>query len=1330
MKPTRPRPLPRLGHRIGAPTLESPIARGPTWLAFPHRSAGARPFEAVEVTVRHPVGVIRRIAPASQLGVREARGTGRVMVDLSRLPAGPLEITLTPWRQGSAAGEPASLRFEVPCASPAPPEPIRLTPFARRVTRPPGADTVFARVRVMTSGRRAGALFVTVTGPDGTAETLDLAPPADGAELDLFAFGSGHRLGKYRISAVAVSADGAIGPATETAFDLVTGKRPTGPRVDSVSSRRDRVVIRGAGFAGPLAVTIGGLPAPLLGVKPGEIAVLPPEDLDQPGEVIVRSVEGTARARTPWVPPARVTVLPDRFTLAEGETIQLTAVIRGSGGRKPTWSIKPASASRVDRNGRVTAAFTGRQTEVTVMARVGKGPGAVGVARGTVTPLTRARPRAMLGRLGGSVVSVDGGSRLEVAPRSLARPSRVAVNMVAPRIRRRAGRGKEPLVAAEARLEPAGAKLARAARLDLALAIPLDPGSRVPVEVQRRRGGRWEVFDQPGTVGVDGGTVRVDIKEIPFGVRVAIGVLWEHLTPRNLSIVAPLIHSIGPNTLDEGATAAILVTGANFVPGLTSVDFLRPNGVVENRIHKRSIAITADGTKLGLALKVDVMEDLGEGQTAILGLRVGTPAGTETAPISIRGHDELDVQPGTTRTVSQSGVFSRMSVPPDGRLNVVNAFPPVTIDCFERAYIQSKFADGGGVVVTPGHGAGGAFGDAGGMGGIGGFGAGVPALGAGGRGGAGGTGDTVGLAGSAGRPSATLTRAGAGGSGGAAGGGGPFPHSGGDGGNGTAGIRTTFVPGLVDFDFEPSPGGGGGGGGGGEGWVFKSTGGGGGGGGAGGGALRIAAGEEITLQGDVVAAGGNGAFGSYPYTVTSRPSMASLIQAGGGGGGGGGAGGMIILQGVEWWSGTVVAVGGINGRAPGYGPAPVEARTGWQILLAQAATGAIRVDGEMPSTRGGAFPGPDLDYVYNLLATAAEVDVRAPAADVIRVTGGQMQTAGFDTETDPALGGRTRITLFEGFNDVRSEWTTAGQFGPPLLSCATFRRRTFLFLPGTIPFYEFDCVVAPATATVPTERRLQLSATVTARPTTRLTWDLWGGAPVAELGLIMADPTGLGARYTAPSRVPAGTVYARALSTLDPSRFGSATITVVAGIEIAALAQSGAPASAGVPSANVGQPLPIGIPAPVLAQTSETFAANQTVEFELLDRQPDGSCARRSVPVLATLDPGLASLTVPVPACAAPSQLVRVPGHGSLPIQVVPVITAIEYDQVTFPNTTIRGSGFACGGTTVIFITGAVAAADLISVSCDRIELKVRPSPGSEVRVRTAGGTSAGMTAP
>ena len=84
----------------------------------------------------------------------------------------------------------------------------------------------------------------------------------------------------------------------------------------------------------------------------------------------------------------------------------------------------------------------------------------------------------------------------------------------------------------------------------------------------------------------------------------------------------PSITGIGPSSVDEGATVAVLVTGKNFVPGVTGVAVLKQAGSIEPGL------VTGDGTKLGVTLKAGVMTDLAEGSSRSLRLRVTTPAGS------------------------------------------------------------------------------------------------------------------------------------------------------------------------------------------------------------------------------------------------------------------------------------------------------------------------------------------------------------------------------------------------------------------------------------------------------------------------------------------------------------------------------------------------------------------------------------------------------------------------------------------------------------------------------------------------------------------------------
>ena len=70
-----------------------------------------------------------------------------------------------------------------------------------------------------------------------------------------------------------------------------------------------------------------------------------------------------------------------------------------------------------------------------------------------------------------------------------------------------------------------------------------------------------------------------------------------------------------------------------------------------------------------------------------------------------------------------------------------------------------------------------------------------------------------------------------------------------------------------------------------------------------------------------------------------------------------------------------------------------------------------------------------------------------------------------------------------------------------------------------------------------------------ASQTTALLWSVVGGA---DFGTVTAETNG--ARYTAPSRPPAGGVLVRAASSLDPNRSSTTPVTVLPGIRIVATA--------------------------------------------------------------------------------------------------------------------------------------------------------------------------------
>ena len=941
-------------------------------------------------------------------------------------------------------------------------------------------------------------------------------------------------------------------------------------------------------------------------------------------------------------------------------------------------------------------------------------PRSAGSASGRVVPMPPREGPVTIGVNGGTVLDRTGGVRLTIPRGALAEPTTIELHHVP------WGLAPDWSVAAETRIEPSGVELARPARLEVPLRVWHDPGSRLAVRHCIDPGDQWEDMEGSAVVDPTGflarlATTRLGMLRLlkPFPMSPPVGMFAVDPGPR--------VNSVLPATIEEGATAAFLVTGTNFVPGYTHVglwDHAIPGW--ESRAETRSVAVTVDGTSLATTIKVGVMTDLPEGATRQYSLLVVTPAGSDDqGVITVVGRDELDV-PSGTRTLSTSRRFSRVDIGQSATVVITSAHPPLTFDVNERATISASFTSGGSIISRGAAGSDGVSGDVavtGGTGGPGGGGIGPPALGRGGGGGGGGAnGNSPGTAGAAGGASLTQAGAGAGGGGGLGGGG--------DGTPGSGGQRTlaAAIPPIV----EVGPGGGGGGGGGGEGLFVGQLGGGGGGGGAGGGAFRISAGEEIRLLGDVFALGGDGGFGAYPFTTPTIPPVPAMA-AGRGAGGGGGAGGAIELSGVGQWATVVVAAGGQNRGVPPYDTVPPNVDTPLQTILKQPPTGVIRIDGTKPDTiPATAIRGPDLGYRQELVSTSPQLVVYGFSADRVRVLD---RFGTVRTHVPTALPGgafECTVNLSDGFNDLWAD-TVVGT-GPPAMTNAAIRSRTVIYLANVVSSYSFSCSITPAQATVLTEESVTLTASVTASQPSPIEWGLLGTG--ALVGTLVPLP-GNQVRYIAPCSAPAQPVFVGAASRLvvnqvDPTGMFScrAQVDVVPGVALASTAASGIPASAAIASANVGQTIAITIPPAVLAQLNRKFDPSDSAIFRVIERSATGQCEESTFPIHGFVGTGMTSLEVTVPACAYPDQQVHVPGHGCVRLLIVPTITSLDLDPGIAPGMLIKGTGFVCGATRILFSGVEVAPGNIISVTCNLVHLATRPSSGGWVAVSTAGGGS------
>jgi ZU5 domain len=1306
--------------------------RGPVELRLDWEPQDAQ-LAGLEVVGETGLGQLAAFVPAVALGESED-GRATVTLDLAVLPAGALSVVLRLVDMAEGRSEPFRAELDVPGDG----DPDRQVMAGVRVEherfrRPTEHGQV--DVRLVVSGGDDGspplsAVYVRVGAPDG--RELDVAAPlvpdaleADGHHVRILALTSSDPLGSYRLAVKVLGRDGNVSDPIDVAFELAEdGEGVAGPTVErvepGVQTPGEWVTVHGDGLDAPdLVVLVGDFRAVVPRATARRLEVVMPP-LDEPGQLTVVTRFGRTTSPEPVAPAVAVRVVPDEFELAEGDMATLVALVDGTPDRRVEWRLEDETAGVLSDEGVFTAASFGGPTEVRVTALSVADPSASATATGKLVARWPTRGPARLGQRGGTILSPDGGTALVVPADALAEPTEIEIGWVDEPTAER-DLDDETRVVAAATIAAGGADLRRPAQLTMPLRTYLEPGKSLPIQALDPATGTWQNLDTTGLV-VDGDKVVFVLDALYKALRALFG-----LGPLP-SANAPTIQGIAPVIIDEGATVAVRITGTNLVPGATTLRAVDPaTGQVESRMEVRTIYVTVDGTTLGVTLKAGMMTELFAGVVRNLALEVVTPAGSAQVPLAIKGYNELTVPTGDIRLFGPStAVFSRMTLGPSARLTIVDEGGPVEIRVNERVYIGTRFDASNGVLdVARGHGRPGGLGTTGGVGGAAGA---LPTSspfrpGVGGAGGAGGVGGaTAGATGIAGQTTVGAGPGGAGGRGGAGGQGGFWPHVADDGLPGASAVRDPLQlstsPSLV-----PGPGGGGGGGGGGEGWFIIYTGGGGGGGGAGGGVLQISAGEDIVVDGDLFALGGDGADGGYPYPYTP-PAPTWAISAGRGGGGGGGAGGEIHLHGARWQSGYVLALGGVPGRTPRYSSKypQVEVRTPLEQILARPPSGQIRFDGPRPGSQviPTPFSGPDLDYAYNLVAPVPQIQLSGHGTNGIlyarvRDRFGREQVIQ-PAAVDPVAGFTATVPLYEGFSDIDA---TFGLFNPPRIDwadSAPVRTRTVLYLPGAAAVFPFMCqVVDTWGAPVPTDMTVQFGVNVTGTPLNAVTWSVDGSPANGTI-----SPTGA---YTAPCEVPAGPVTVRARSVFDPTKGCAAQTTVVAGVAIYnAVAATGTPADPTMPSANVNQTVVVDIPASL--QAIRQFAAQQPVHFTIHEQSSSGACTTSTAPVQGVSGSG-SSLDVVVPVCAGGAQTIRVPGHGCTKLQIVPTLTSVSTDPAIAPLAIIYGTGFVCGGATDVYYgTSKVPAAQVLATVCNAIVVAVQPPAGQPVTVRTSGGTS------
>jgi hypothetical protein len=371
-------------------------------------------------------GPIQRIVPAKALGISGREGTGTLQIDLSRMPAGATRLNLTPLSAERRAGSPAVTDFLVPGDKEFHEGAVVLQPISHRIVRPGSGEVVFFRSRV---GMKNGAtdLLITVKGPDGSEDTIDLAPPTDGEPVVLFAFGPTHSYGTYQVSAYAIDPLGSVWTSKALAISLVKRDGEQGPHIRTVRvTRRRQVQVLGSGLLdSSTSVTFNGRTAAIVEASDSSLSV------EVPAVFTIRTSAGIATRSLEYVPTAAVRIVPSTLELEQGTERQLTAIVTGTLDARVEWKLQGGSGASLTDSGRLRATAQA-EGSFTVVARSLSDPSAVDSMRGRIVP-RRAIGDAVVGSLGGDISSIDGNAVLHIPRGAMKGDAHIKVDSVRPK---------------------------------------------------------------------------------------------------------------------------------------------------------------------------------------------------------------------------------------------------------------------------------------------------------------------------------------------------------------------------------------------------------------------------------------------------------------------------------------------------------------------------------------------------------------------------------------------------------------------------------------------------------------------------------------------------------------------------------------------------------------------------------------------------------------------------------------------------------------------------------------------------------------------------------
>lgn len=651
---------------------------------------------AVATTRTNATGQLSASIPAASVSINGASGTVTLQLDPDEFAFGDNGFTLQlrdsrnqtssigsfnvrVTGESSGGSAPSITNFNTIAAQWNRPvrSPDKLRPSFSFIYADVDGDILLARQRITRSGSQP---IVT----EERASSFGINNANGMVSRQFLTLGPNDPLGTYQVELTLIDRNGNTSNTASASFALVESGGAPSLNINDFAPQQGgagtTVTINGAGFDATTpennVVTLGSTDVEVTATTSTSLTLLVPAGA-RSGQFVVRNQNGVAASSATFTVPTSVNVSPSVTSVVVGGWLQFETQIISSNETTVNWSVNgiPGGSSMVgeiNAGGLYRAPANIPATPITITATLSNNPSIAGTAAVSVLPPPAVAGSAtVLAATGGVIRSTDGRAAVRIPAHALADNTEVTITPVY-------GRQLPPAlperrVVGAVRFGPSPLTFSSPVTITVPLTRYYRPNTQLTLRYFDEQTNNYTSEQLVATVNESGEQATASVNHFSTYV-VDDGestLLTQALCQSAVTIQS---HSAGSFEFQEGMTVPMLFLGAGLTSDL-SVRILATNGGSDQDIIPG--ALYATGNTAGVALDLQTIRDLGANETRSYTLRLergGQNCQYAEVPILVTGLNEFDERNPSSGRYSEITIRGSFVIPPDG-LNLESTGP-------------------------------------------------------------------------------------------------------------------------------------------------------------------------------------------------------------------------------------------------------------------------------------------------------------------------------------------------------------------------------------------------------------------------------------------------------------------------------------------------------------------------------------------------------------------------------------------------------------------------------------------------------------------------------